>query len=180
MIIQIRGTSGSGKTHCIRQVIGDLQNWKGHYENGRRQPLYYTHKTKSLALLGHYESTCGGCDNVGSAARVFEVIRLVQKKHPGLIILCEGLLLSEDVKWSQHLTDLHVIYLNTPLNTCLKQIRARREAAGNDKPLNVANTANRVNVISKSRVKLTGLGVKCYYLAFQSAVEKILELINNA
>lgn len=175
MIIQIRGTSGSGKSTAMRQVMKSLGNWKPVHVPSRRQPLYYIHATRSIMVLGHYEVDGGGCDNIGSARTVYDLLQSTQLSN---IVLCEGLLLSEDVKWSQQLENLHVVYLNTPLNTCLKQIRARREAAGNTKPLNVANTANRVAVIERSKVKLTALGVKCYSLNFESCVAKVLELIN--
>ena len=182
MIIQVRGTSGSGKSTVIRRVMEKTNDWQDINITGRTKPLYYISQELNVALLGHYESACGGCDNVGSAAKVFDLIKEIQSKPvtKHRTILCEGLLLSEDTKWSQQLDNLHVVYLNTPLNTCLKQIRARREAAGNDKPLNPSNTVNRVAVIERSRQKLTDLGVSCYHLPFDAAVKKVLELITNA
>lgn len=181
MIIQIRGTSGSGKSTAMREVWKRLPGFERRcpfFQEGRRQPLYYV--TGNVVILGHYEVDGGGCDNVGSAAKVYELIQKVQSEFPDKVILCEGLLLSEDTKWSQLLTDLHVIYLTTPIETCISQIKSRRLKAGNEKPLNESNTRNRVGVIERSRIKLTALGVKCYTLPFQPAVKKILELIANA
>lgn len=177
MIIQIRGTSGSGKSTAMRQVMERLGKWKPVYVPGRKQPMYYVHETRSIMVLGHYEVDGGGCDNIGSAAKVYELIQSTQLSD---VVLCEGLLLSEDTKWTQQLQDVHVIYLSTPIETCISQIKSRRLKAGNEKPLNESNTRNRVNVIERSKLKLTVLGTKCYSLSFQPAVKKVLELIANA
>lgn len=172
MIIQIRGTSGSGKSTVMRQVKDAIgKRWQPIHKPGRKQPLYYTHG--GIALLGHYESPCGGCDTIGSARAVYTLINTLA--FP--VILCEGLLLSEDVKWSSQLPDLHVAYLTTPLETCLAQIRERRKQAGNDKPLNEANTSNRVHVIERSRLKLSNLGVVCRRCSANQATLVILKWI---
>ncbi len=164
-VIQIRGTSGSGKTTVMKQVMNGGE-WNAAYIEGRKRPLYY----ESVALdwprtvvLGHYESACGGCDTIGSARAVYDLIQRVRGtdvlSSTDSVILCEGLLLSEDVKWSSQLPDLKVIYLLTPIEQCLRQIEGRRKEAGNDKPLNPDNTKNRVYVIERSRVKLKEAGV---------------------
>jgi ABC-type dipeptide/oligopeptide/nickel transport system ATPase component len=179
MIIQIRGTSGSGKSTIMREVMDSMDEggcWTPIRVAGRKQPLYYRHVNGSV-VLGHYESPCGGCDTIGSAKAVYNLINShLQQTHT---ILCEGLLLSEDVKWSSQLPDLHVVFLNTPLAQCLKQIKQRREAAGNSKPLNPANTSNRVGVIERARRKLTDLGVHCLRCTPDQAASVVLNLIKG-
>lgn len=169
MIIQIRGTSGSGKTTVMRQIMSRLPGMHERnpvFVKGRKQPLYY--EIGRAAILGHYETACGGCDSIGSAAQCY--VQIMKLLNDFDIILCEGLLLSEDVKWSSQLPDLHVIYLTTPLETCLKQILKRRKEAGNDKPLNPENTSKRVGVIERSRLKLLAQGVPCIRCNSQQAV----------
>lgn len=168
MIIQIRGTSGSGKSTVMRCILESLE-WKSVYKKGRKQPLYYT--SGSIAVLGHYESPCGGCDTIGSAKAVFDLVQ--ELDYP--IVLCEGLLLSEDVKWSIQLEDLRVVYLTTPLEQCIRQIEGRRREAGNQKPLNTENTSRRVAVIERSRIKLLERGVKCLRLSANQAPRVILK-----
>jgi hypothetical protein len=152
-----------------------LRNWLPIRHEGRKQPLGYQHVSNRIAVLGHYESPCGGCDTIGSARAVYDLIQ----KTDSPIILCEGLLLSEDVKWSSQLQDLHVLYLITPLDQCLSQIEGRRRAAGNHKPLNPSNTSHRVEVINRSRIKLEGLGVHCRRASSSQAAGVILRWINN-
>jgi hypothetical protein len=178
MIIQIRGTSGSGKTTVMKTVMDLMGNWQAIGKTGRKKPWYYQSVSEwpCTVVLGHYESACGGCDTIGSAAAVYDLIQELQTGE-NLVpehILCEGLLLSEDVKWSLQMKDLHVYYLDTPLSTCLKQIESRRAEAGNTKELNPANTTNRIRTIERSKVKLLEAGVSCYECSSSEAPELIL------
>lgn len=158
MIIQVRGTSGSGKTTAVREFMKTL-DWTPVYKEGRKKPLYY--RCGSVALLGHYEGTaCGGCDTIGSARAVFDLIGSVLNQGVEHVV-CEGLLLSEDTKWTLQLSEVRCIFLNTPLKVCLQRIQERRRQAGNDTPLNPSNTTNRVSVIERARVKLKRGGVTC-------------------
>lgn len=186
MIIQIRGTSGSGKTTVMRQLMAKYGPWKAvtgsesglaDYEK-RKKPLYYESRENNLVVLGHYESTCGGCDNIGSARAVAELI------HSGEFswyprILCEGLLLSEDVKWSKEMDDLVAVFLTTPLDRCLRQVAQRRQEAGNDEPLNPKNTENRVAVIERARQRLLAEAaqVKCIQCPSEKAASLITKLL---
>ncbi len=133
-------------------------------------------------MLGHYESPCGGCDTIGSARAVYDLIQEVKAKHPGVNILCEGLLLSEDSLWTREMakTDkVTAIFLTTKTDECLTRIKGRREAAGNAKELNPFNTVNRVAVIEKSRVKLVEAGIDCRRCPSASAAKLVLRLLRG-
>lgn len=164
----------------MRRWMDTAGPWEPSYEPGRKRPMFYSN-AKDVVVLGHYESPCGGCDSVGSAAEVYKWLERLDggsfhgnQRH----IVCEGLLLSEDTKWSSQLSDLRVIYLTTPLERCLRQIESRRaEKAGNKtpKPLNVDNTTRRFDVVERSRVKLMDLGVQCV----RCSVEQVTGVINK-
>ncbi len=176
MIIQIRGTSGSGKTTVMREVMDLMGDWNAKIVEGRKKPLYYRSCSDwpDTVVLGHYEeSACGGCDTIGSAPKVVDLIQEVKAK----VILCEGLLLSEDVKWAKQMEDLHVVFLTTSLEECLRRITKRRKDAGNDKPLNPKNTTNRIKVIKRSRLKLIEEGVLCKRASSVQAPQVILRWI---
>lgn len=193
MIIQIRGTSGSGKSTVMRDIMGRMGDWQAHYVDGRKKPLFYVSRSEwpLTVVLGHYESPCGGCDTIGSAREVAvmieEVLRTVAKVEIGddgwtehyIIphILCEGLLLSEDVKWTKEMNDVRCFFLTTPLERCLEQIKGRRAEAGNEKPLNPGNTTNRVSVIERARVKLVEAGIPCRRCSPEQAPGLILDTI---
>lgn len=171
-IYQIRGTSGSGKTWVAKNLIKHLESnifAEEYYSvmiEGRKKPLFTVAKPSenlTLAILGHYESNCGGCDNIGSAAKVYKLIQAIRegefKEHNVTDIFCEGLLLSEDTKWTLELAKISevkfkIIFLTTPVEKCIQQILKRRELVGNDKPLKEDNTRNRVRVIERAFDKL--------------------------
>lgn len=183
MIIQIRGTSGSGKSTVMKQIMTTMGDWNGVYVEGRKKPLYYISASDwpSTLVLGHYESPCGGCDTIGSAAAVYDLIQSLEGKVAYTHLLCEGLLLSEDTKWTKLLHAKHeviVAYLTTKPDDCLDRIKQRRKSVGNDKPLNPSNTLNRVGVIERSRIKLTEVGVPTYRLSSVQAPKTIMKWMN--
>lgn len=186
MIIQVRGTSGSGKSTVMRAVMERIGGpWKGIKAEGRKKPLYYKldKAHPQIVVLGHYESACGGCDTIGSAAQVYELTTTLVGalgRAGKYVILQEGLLLSEDVKWTTQLPNPQVVFLNTPLQRCLSQIKGRRREAGNEKPLNEANTTNRVTVIERARTKLIDAGVSTKRCTPEAAPAIIINLIERA
>lgn len=163
LVVQVRGTSGSGKSTVVRAVM-DLLGRSGFEEvlkPGRKKPLYYV-CSKGITVLGHYETQCGGCDTIGSAAAIYDLIQELLVDGPK--ILCEGLLLSEDTKWTSVLVAQAVVkiaFLDTPLETCLRQIDDRRKEAGKTEPLNPLNTTRRVPVIERAYKKLSEQGIIC-------------------
>lgn len=180
-VIQIRGTSGSGKSTVMRAVMEKLGEWGPVYRVGRKQPLYYNQWVggKERLVLGHYNSPCGGCDTVGSARQVYELTTALLETAPERLILQEGLLLSEDTLHSSKLLGLKVLFLTTPLTQCLEWIGKRRALVGNDRPLNPTNTTNRVAVIERARVKLIEADVYCRRAAVDQAVGIVLGWVNQ-
>lgn len=147
MIINIRGTSGSGKTTVVREVMSKLGTMVPSYVEGRRNPLYYTNQHYKVAVLGSYATDCGGCDTINGYDILTPLaIRLAKE---GYTVILEGLLIGHDVK--QMLTmfnagiKVRVIYLTTPIEECIKRVEQRRLKRGNTKPLNPKNTISGFN-----------------------------------
>lgn len=168
----------------MRRVMETLEDCTPIFIGGRKRPYYYEAKAGSLRVLvvGHYDSQCGGGDTIGSARAIFDMIKELQSKpeNAGATILCEGLLLSEDTKWTSQMKNPKVYFLTTPLETCLKQIKSRRLEVGNDKPLNPANTENRVGVIERARGKLESLGVWCRRCPPNQCVKLIIDRLRRS
>lgn len=168
MIINIRGTSGSGKSTIIRHLLDEGTDMARFKMPFRKQPYGYSfthpHLNGRIAVPGHYESACGGCDTLPSYDSIFDRVREGQANCDHVIF--EGLLVSEEVKRTQQLHDdgfdLRVILLETPVEVCLASIRARREARGDTRPLKEDNTRNRVATIERSCKKLEDAGVKVF------------------
>ncbi len=159
--------------------MGLMGDWQAVRVGGRKRPLYYYSSSDwpDTVVLGHYESPCGGCDTVGSAAAVYELTTRLLAERPGVNVLQEGLLLSEDVKWTAEMPDVVCLFLVTDLDQCLDNIKARRAAAGNGKELKPDNTANRVRTIERARGKLVSAGVDCRRCSARQAPDLVLRLL---
>ena len=156
MIINIRGTSGAGKTHVVRRlmrspgadgVIRAPEAVRGPHpeRSGREILLGYRHA--GVFFVGSYEATCGGCDKFswkGAADWVQELVRA--RAVGGDHVVFEGLSVSH---WKAErflqlgsVAPLKVVLLDTTLEDCLAAVRGRREARGVTDELNPANTVD--------------------------------------
>lgn len=168
MIINIRGTSGSGKSTIAKKV---MSLYRGphirYFEEGRRQPIGYAchreNSGKPLAVIGHYEIACGGTDTISGYEKIFALIRKAHES--GMDVLYEGLLLSGDVKWAAKLHEdglpLLVIGLNVPIEVCLDAVNTRRHAKKPDAlPVNPANTMAKHRSTKLGLDRLSSMGVR--------------------
>jgi hypothetical protein len=178
LVLQIRGTSGSGKTWVMKQVMASLGYWQPVMSPCWRFPLYNLSENK-VAVLGVYGKVNRGCDRLGSAHTIYDLTRSLLEKQAEAV-LAEGLLLSNDVKWTAQLRDfdLRVLFLSTPLDVCLRQLESRREQSGNRRPHNPMVTCNRVRHIQSARTRLQDLGVWCPMVSPSQAVREILEWLS--
>jgi hypothetical protein len=184
VIIEIRGTSGSGKTTALREVMKHYTKWQPFFVPDRKRPLYYT-KQPNLVVLGHYEIACGGCDTIGSVPQVFDVITQVRKREPKSHILGEGLLLSEDVKWvlSKPEEDWKILFLTTDPEECLKRVCQRQEEKGRppaDPERVRRKLMTRVGTIERARLRLVAAGIECRRCSSSQAPEIVLKWLKTS
>lgn len=184
MIIQIRGTSGSGKTTLARAVMGLYAQKQPSYAPGRKQPLSYTltapGRERPLVVLGHYESACGGCDTISAGFETIFDLALAADRA-GNDVLFEGLLISNDtrrlIELCGQVEEHLIVVLDTPVEQCLANIRARRAARGNDKPLSEKNTRDKHAYQLKQTPKLAAAGVNYIVADYEIALPKIKEAL---
>lgn len=128
--INLRGTSGSGKTTIVRKLIGGLIHLESITKEGRKRPAYNIYEDPlgvgSVAIMGHYETACGGCDTINKLDEVVEYTNEAFYEYGVNYVIAEGLLLGKDVKRVPLLPDPHVLYIDTPLEDCLQGIKSRR------------------------------------------------------
>ena len=127
MIINLRGTNGSGKSTIVREVMGHLQMHPFFIEKRRRPIGYYSTEPK-VWVVGHYETDCGGCDTITSLDNVYDEIHHAVAK--GFNVLYEGIMASGEYRRCAELHktghDIRVIALDVPIETCLESIQLRR------------------------------------------------------
>lgn len=168
MIINIRGTSGSGKSTLVKKIMGLYKHKltiKSQDPKAKR-PIGYllsNDNKKWLAVVGHYEIACGGCDTIKTYA---EVMSKVTEAHElGHDVLFEGAVLTTLWKPFVELHEggypLEIISLSTPLPVCLESVMERRRAKSGDdaKPLNPKTTTGKFNSAKSTHAKITAAGV---------------------
>lgn len=179
MILQIRGVNGSGKSTIVRNWMNDFDTvWEGQYTYGRKKPLYYISSDYRIAVVGHYEGAdCGGGDTIGGANKVAALIHQIPHAYPSVEhIVAEGLLLSEDEKWTTQLheicsgkvdnnsplkgNEVRVIFIKASCKWCVNNVfkrqKAKNKRTGKDKPIefNVPKLERRYDYIANTYHKL--------------------------
>lgn len=172
MIVNLRGTSGSGKSHIVRQIM-DLHGGKDAFTpemmEGRRLPVGYLSPNGRLYIPGHYETPCGGCDTFSKEPikGMDAIFSFIRQKAAQYNVLFEGLLMSEEVRRTVQLScdfpaQVMVFEINLSGEECLAAINSRRLARNPEaQPVNPHNTLNRRAVIHRAVCRLTTAGVGC-------------------
>ena len=200
-IVNIRGTSGSGKTTVVTRL---LEEWKllgvplGPAETrviqGKERRI--GHLAGSLFIVGRYDTTCGGCDTMSWKGAADDVCDLVREKYRFGPVLFEGLMVSGwgtgrlRSLWEETEQKLHVIQLTTPLEECLNSVNTRRQEAYARKlrekpgvmlpplkPLNPENTTAKWHGTMRGSELLKKSGVPVEFLDREAAYQRAKELL---
>lgn len=187
MIINIRGTSGSGKTHTVRSfmehygpdsvVKDDKGKTVAHCVYMDMMPVY---------LIGSYENVCGGCDSIATQDMACSLVRhFSQFGH----VIFEGLLMSHlyarYVALYKEMTQEYFVpfvfaFMDTPLELCLERVQQRRLDKGNTKPFNPGNTIGKYNSVLTviDKFKADGLDVQ-FIKHKRNPVDQLLKIFNQ-
>jgi thymidylate kinase len=149
MVINVRGTSGSGKTTVMRYIMEKAVRIEKF--GPEKKPDGYQlvlGSGRALYLVGSYENVCGGCDAIPTQDEICNRVR--HWAHEGDVLL-EGLLMSHVFSRYAALAmelqrqDVPSIFgfLDTPLDVCLERVNARRAARGVTEPVNPENTSDK-------------------------------------
>jgi ABC-type dipeptide/oligopeptide/nickel transport system ATPase component len=197
-VINIRGTSGSGKSTAVRTVMELATKMAGQlgvtpyyadpavFGKKRKNPLFYLLEFEAghpgAAVLGHYGADCGGCDTLPDYAFIMELIRT--RYGEGQHVLFEGLLLSHDKKQVTALwewlgkKDFTVLELTEPLEVCLASVRERRARKGQDpNTFNPENTIRRHAEVIRASVQLEERGIPVRRVSRAECVPAVLDLL---
>lgn len=182
MILNIRGTHGSGKS----TIALELLKKSPHKALGAgRRPEGYELSVPGIArrlyLVGPYATACGGCDAIQPYDLIWpRVLAYARKGH----VLFEGALVSCSVgnigRAMASRKDCVVGFLDTPLEECLRRIQARRTARGDERPFKPRNTAVKYQAVERSRPKLEELGLRCVTISHKRATPQVMRLLQEA
>ena len=179
MVINLRGTSGSGKSTLARNLMSRYNEREAAFQAGRKRPIGYECRRADgapLWVVGHYETACGGGDTITSLDEVYRLVRTAA--DAGKDVLYEGLIIQSDIA---RCVDLHhhypvlVLILDVPLETCLASVQARRDARGDARPLNPANTLSKAKSIPGQLRRLREGGVDVRLVGREEAEQICVE-----
>lgn len=146
-VIQVRGTSGSGKSTAMRHMLELIEPKPLVYATTRsRNPahqrvrVYKGHLDGArVYVLGDYSPhrNAGGCDTIPKIDEVIELTKTYGTRERAIVLL-EGLLLAHS--WGAFGEFAHETFgeryinafLDTPVEKCLKRVVKRRAAKGQD------------------------------------------------
>lgn len=189
MIVNIRGTSGSGKTTAVRSIMAmgatekvyaDEPSLSGLFQMGRTPVGYRVNIAqfdRPLFVVGSYENTCGGCDAIGTQD---EICSRVRRYGQGQHLLMEGLLMSHLYSrykaLAEEMQPIPYIwaFLDTPLEVCLERVVARRAERGvAKKEFNPKNTTDKWHDMRRVFAKCQRDGLDARWVDYRDAAQVI-------
>lgn len=164
MIINIRGTSGSGKTYTVRSFMESINPDIKVMDDDKILAHVAFYNMVPVYFIGKYDNVCGGCDTIHTQDEVCNRVRYFsQFGH----VIFEGLLISHSfMRYYSLMQEMKKIgipmviaRMDTPLEICLERVMQRRLDKGNDKELNPANTMSTFNSCQKLDTNFAEVGV---------------------
>lgn len=184
MIINVRGTHGSGKTTVVRRIMESYEVCNPLFIEGRKRPIAYRCEDKHLKnvmVLGSYENTTGGCDTISQIEMIFDLA--LTYADAGYNVLFEGIVAQHSATRLLELNKKHpvdVIILTTPMEVAIESVKSRRAERGADvenfDPKNVIKEYK--SVLSSTR-NLESKGMKMHKLGREEAFNFILAKIGH-
>ena len=150
MILNLRGTSGSGKTTVVRGLMAKypaIEPLMVADERGREKIHGYECRMANfpgnppnLYVVGSYKNVCGGCDGIKTQDEICGRVR----NYAGMTgdVVFEGLLISHlfsrYVNLDREMAETHRqhtiwAFLDTPEELCVDRVKARRAARHADR-----------------------------------------------
>ena len=176
MLINLRGTSGSGKTNAVLGVLAQCAH-KPIYGALGRLPEAYALCAGQAFVIGPYTSECGGCDRILPFALVPQLIqKYAQQGH----VVFEGLLISTCYGVIGRLLEAHdsrLLFLDTPLEVCIARVKARRAAASNFRPFNLNLLTQKHATIARLKDKF---GTRAMSVSDSNATATIMRLLPDS
>lgn len=186
MIINIRGTHGSGKSTVVKTIL-DRYESDVESSNDKGKPNNYIVSIpwlkRKLYVIGSYVTACGGCDGIQPYTEIWPRIeKFAELGH----VMLEGALVSSSYGNIGRASEIYgddfvFAFMDTPIEVCIERIRQRRLSKGNDKPLNPANTIKKFEAVERSiRIITKDKCRNVVMIDHRRAVSQVLGILKNA
>lgn len=164
-VVQVRGTTGSGKTTAMRTVIGLAGG-------GRTMPIMgiskqrHVTQTDFFTVLGDYNnpSACVGCDRFGNREDLIQVLKNTISSGAERIAF-EGMIYSHTYRLAADIAALvehqgyefSCVFLNVDFEIALARVLGRNGG----KPINYDKLIDKILRFSTAREKIRSAGIRC-------------------
>ena len=195
LVINLRGTSGAGKTWLVREVMAAYR--RGGSEphaitrDGRSRPigwrLEHPSGGRALCVVGDYQGARGGTDTIPlKDGGLDEAFRLANSEtSAGRDVLLEGYQLSWErdrtVELAAHQRSrgqaVHVLCLDVPLSRCVQNVVRRRRAGRGARPAIERTARVGQEALVRAAALLSLAGLCCEWLEPAAALDRSLALL---
>lgn len=183
LVLQITGTSGSGKSHLMRSFLDYARKHLDVEEvsiEGRSTPIGYLIRPSykdPIFVPGAYTSPTGGCDTIRDVSQVYGVIK--DQLERGRRLAYEGLFCMNMTRGPQLAEELGkkflVLQLTTPLATCMASINARRAERGAGELANKHNTNDNYRRATNYCASMREAGARVQRITRDEGLDVMLE-----
>lgn len=191
MIVNIRGTSGSGKSHLVRAVMTRYACRPVHGERATdllgpiatARPIGHEceHETgRRLWVVGPYDKVGSGGADLLRWSRDDLMAMVRERAAAQWDVIFEGLVAS-DIRRTigLHASGLPVlvVYLDVSLDECLAAVQARRRARGDERPLSPWKTSAKHRDMFSERKLLLAAGMDVRAVSREEGLRLTLEAL---
>lgn len=184
-ICSIQGTNGSGKTTIVYDILKKFAHRPIYGVSGPRYPEAYEIDIKQdrpLYVLGSYHTAAGGTDWIGD----FDILVMLLNKYTARgHVLFEGLITSGSRGrigefLEKYGKDAAVLFINTPLETCIERVNQRRDTKGNKKEFDPRNLIKKYKAVVRTRNHYLNDGIVTVIdTSSEEGADHVLNFIKN-
>lgn len=198
MILNIRGTSGSGKSYLVRGLMEHFGPASEITNEGGKVVGYQL--AQDIRVVGRYETACGGCDTISKVYdgqggnSMDQVERIVRQWAAAGHVIFEGLIVTSVWgRWQRMAQELpvHFLFLNTPLEICYQRVLERSggrtpkgwpgssdlEAKYAGEQKRTASISRREEEVGRQLSSLQQGELRYTILQYEQAFEQIIEIL---
>jgi hypothetical protein len=185
VIINLRGNHGSGKTTVVRGFLTQHGGTPRYGALGLMKPEAYSVVVPSVPagvyVLGPYQTATGGADNIQPYPLI---CKLVSKYAAMGHVVFEGVLISTTYGAVGELMERSgegvMIFLDTPLEQCIRNVQSRRDLRGDARPFDSAQLKAKMRSIATVRERVIREGkLRVVDADPSSATETIVQLLKD-
>jgi hypothetical protein len=184
IIVNIRGTNGSGKSSAVRALMKHLGKPRAFLFDDK-EAGYRFKRTPPIFVLGKYKTACGGLDASfsykGAADDVLLCLDLLAEKGH---VVCEGVVAMSSYGFerltcfadAQKAKGNNVIFalLDTPPELCVKRVRERRKVAENIAPFDPEKLLDKFVSLVRTQEQLQKAGYDARILPHEEPLQTLL------